>query len=163
MKAYFHPSQDLHVPKTYFTRGQMRQPQEVPARTGHLLEGLRELGMPVLQPADQGAGPISRVHDLGYLRFLQTAHRRWMEMEDWGDEVMSNIFVRSPNAMRGILAGMRRGVMSSCSTNTVGSSASGIHDVTIGTPLVSAVCSSIKTQGRINTPFSDMVQQISQI
>jgi acetoin utilization deacetylase AcuC-like enzyme len=27
-----------------------------------------------------------------------------MEMEDWGDEVMSNIFVRSPNAMRGILA-----------------------------------------------------------
>ncbi|MBE02346.1 histone deacetylase family protein [Marinobacter lutaoensis] len=104
MKAYFHPSQDLHVPKTYFTRGQMRQPQEVPARTGHLLEGLRELGMPVLQPADQGAGPISRVHDLGYLRFLQTAHRRWMEMEDWGDEVMSNIFVRSPNALRGVLA-----------------------------------------------------------
>ncbi len=79
MKAFFHPSQDLHIPKTYFTRGQMRQPQEVPDRTG-------------------------QVHDLGYLRFLESAHRRWMEMEDWGDEVMSNIFVRSPNALRGVLA-----------------------------------------------------------
>jgi len=104
MKAFFHPAQDLHLPKTYFTRGQMRQPQEVPERTERLLAGLRELGIPVLPPADQGAAPISRVHDLGYLRFLQTAHRRWTAMDDWGDEVMSNIFVRSPNALRGILA-----------------------------------------------------------
>jgi len=104
MKAFFHPAQDLHIPKTYFTRGQMRQPQEVPDRTGQMLEGLKAMAIPVLQPADQGAAPISKVHDLGYLRFLESAHRRWMEMEDWGDEVMSNIFVRSPNAMRGILA-----------------------------------------------------------
>lgn len=105
MKAFFHPSQDLHIPRTYFTRGQMRQPQEVPDRTDKMLDGLRTMDIPVLQPADQGAGPIARVHDLGYLRFLESAHRRWMEIpEDWGEEVMSNIFVRSPNAMRGILA-----------------------------------------------------------
>ncbi|MDY6798329.1 MAG: histone deacetylase family protein [Pseudomonadota bacterium] len=104
MKAFFHPDQDLHIPKTYFTRGQMRQPQEVPDRTHEMLSGLRDMDVPVLQPADQGAGAINAVHDLGYLRFLESAHRRWMEMEDWGEEVMSNIFVRSPNAMRGILA-----------------------------------------------------------
>lgn len=105
MKAFFHPAQDQHIPKTYFTRGQMRQPQEVPDRTEQMLEGLRALEIPVLEPADQGAGAISKVHDLGYLRFLESAHRRWKEIpEDWGDEVMSNIFVRSPNAMRGILA-----------------------------------------------------------
>ncbi|HEY9118346.1 MAG TPA: histone deacetylase family protein, partial [Marinobacter sp.] len=104
MKAFFHPSQDQHLPKTYFTRGQMRQPQEVPDRTGQMLEGLKAMGVPVLQPADQGAGPISRVHDLGYLRFLESAHRRWSQMEDWGEEVISNIFVRSPNALKGILA-----------------------------------------------------------
>ncbi|HCW91232.1 MAG TPA: acetylpolyamine amidohydrolase [Marinobacter sp.] len=104
MKAFFHPDQDLHIPKTYFTRGQMRQPQEVPDRTHEMLSGLRDMDVPVLQPADQGAGAISAVHDLGYLRFLESAHRRWMQMEDWGEEVMSNIFVRSPNAMRGILA-----------------------------------------------------------
>ncbi len=104
MRAFFHPSQDLHIPKTYFSRGRMREPQEVPERTRPMLEGLKSMGIPVLQPMDQGAGPISRVHHLGYLRFLESAHRRWMEMEDWGDEVMSNIFVRSPNALRGVLA-----------------------------------------------------------
>jgi hypothetical protein len=77
MKAFFHPAQDQHIPKTYFTRGQMRQPQELPDRTGQMLEGLKTLGVPVLQPADQGAGAISKVHDLGYLRFLESAHRRW--------------------------------------------------------------------------------------
>ncbi|MDX1635597.1 MAG: histone deacetylase family protein [Marinobacter sp.] len=105
MKAFFHPAQDQHIPKSYFTRGQMRQPQEVPDRTGHMLEGLRSLDIDVLEPADQGAGAIARVHDLGYLRFLESAHRRWKDQpDDWGDEVMSNIFVRSPNPMRGILA-----------------------------------------------------------
>ncbi|MDO8863253.1 hypothetical protein Q6D67_16225 [Haliea sp. E1-2-M8] len=103
MQAFFHSAQDQHIPKTYFTRGQMRQPQEVPDRTGHMLEGLRELGVKISEPVDRGAGPISRVHDLSYLRFLQSAHRHWMEIpEDWGDEVMSNIFVREPNALRGI-------------------------------------------------------------
>jgi acetoin utilization deacetylase AcuC-like enzyme len=102
MKAFFHPAQDQHLPKTYFTRGQMRQPQEVPDRTGQMLEGLKALDVQVLKPADQGAGAISAIHDLGYLRFLESAHRRWPD--DWGDEVMSNVFVRSPNPMRGILA-----------------------------------------------------------
>ncbi len=105
MQAFFHSAQDQHIPQTYFTRGQMRQPQEVPDRTGHMLTGLQELGVKVSEPVDRGAGPISRVHDLDYLRFLQSAHRRWKEIpEDWGDEVMSNIFVREPNALRGILA-----------------------------------------------------------
>lgn len=105
MKAFFHPSQDQHAPQSYFTRGQMRQPQEVPERSAHLLEGLKTMNIPVLQPADQGAKPIARVHDLGYLRFLESAHQRWTAMPgDWGDEVMSNIFIRSPNPLRGILA-----------------------------------------------------------
>lgn len=104
MKAFFHPAQDQHCPKTYFTRGQMREPQEVPDRTNQMLEGLKEIGIPVLQPADHNAGPISKVHDLGYLRFLQSAHQRWVKMDDWGEEVISNIFVRSPNHLTGILA-----------------------------------------------------------
>jgi acetoin utilization deacetylase AcuC-like enzyme len=104
MKAFFHPSQDQHLPKTYFTRGQMRQPQELPDRTVQMLQGLREMGIQILQPADQGAAPISKVHDLGYLRFLESAHGRWKAMGDWGDEVMSNVFVRSPNALKGVLA-----------------------------------------------------------
>src|SRR5699024_1240772 len=105
MKAFFHSSQDLHLPKTYFTRGRMRQPQEIPERTGYLLAGLERLGFPVQEPEDHGMVPIERMHDLDCLRFLESAHRRCMELPgDWGDEAMLNIFVRSPNHMQGILA-----------------------------------------------------------
>lgn len=102
MKAFFHPTQNEHHPRTYFTRGEMREPQEIPARTGRILEGLESLGIPVEEPTDFGMRPIAAVHDLGYLQFLESAHRRWPE--DWGGEVMSNVFVRSPNPLRGILA-----------------------------------------------------------
>ncbi|WP_347332673.1 histone deacetylase family protein [Marinimicrobium locisalis] len=102
MKAFFHPSQDKHAPQSYLTRGQMRAPQELPARTPELIKGLEALGVTPEQASDHGMDMIGRVHDLGYLRFLESAHRRWPE--DWGEEVMSNIFVRSPNPLRGILA-----------------------------------------------------------
>lgn len=105
MKAFFHSLQDQHIPRTYFTRGQMRAPQEIPERTARLRDGLNRLDCPVEKPADHGMAPIARVHDMGYLRFLKSAHRRWKEIpDDWGEEVMSNIFVRSPNHLHGILA-----------------------------------------------------------
>jgi len=105
VKAYFDSRQDLHHPRTYFTRGQMRAPQEIPERTGHIRAGLERSGVQMADVHDHGIQPISRVHDLGYLRFLESCHRRWKAMpEDWGDEVLSNIFVRSPNPLRGILA-----------------------------------------------------------
>ncbi|ROO25127.1 histone deacetylase family protein [Salinisphaera orenii] len=105
MKAYFDSTQNAHVPKSYLTRGQMRAPQEIPARTPPLLAALEGLDIEIGTPTDHGMAPISKIHDLGYLRFLESAHRRWMAIpDDWGNEVMSNIFVRSPNPLKGILA-----------------------------------------------------------
>ena len=105
MKIYFHPDQRLHRPTSYFSRGQMRTPQEIPERVDRILAGLDILGLPVLPPADHGMDPLLAVHDAGYLKFLETAHARWKQVPlDWGDEVMSNVFVREPNPMRGILA-----------------------------------------------------------
>jgi acetoin utilization deacetylase AcuC-like enzyme len=105
MKAYFHPNQNLHVPRSYLSRGQMRTPQEVPERARHIVAGLESLGVTVEEPVDHGMTVINRVHDLSYLRFLESAHRRWKEVpEDWGEEVMSNVFVRPAGAPRGILA-----------------------------------------------------------
>ncbi|HEY0295156.1 MAG TPA: histone deacetylase family protein [Bordetella sp.] len=105
MKAFYHPDQVLHHPRSYYSRGKMREPQEVPGRVQALADTARKLGMDVQQPADAGAGPISAVHTLDYLAFLQSAWREWKDLpEDWGDEVLSNVFVRSPNPMRGILA-----------------------------------------------------------
>ncbi len=105
MKAYFDARQDKHIPRSYLSRGQMRTPLEIPERTGHILRALRHLDCTIAEPTDHGHQPLARVHDLGYLRFLEGAHRRWKEIpDDWGDEVMSNIFVRSPNPLKGILA-----------------------------------------------------------
>lgn len=105
MKTFFHPEQLLHHPRTYLSRGQMRVPQEVPERAVRILHAIKELGFPVCEPVDHGMQPLKDVHGEAYLRFLETAYPRWKEMPaDWGDEVMSNIFVREPNALRGILA-----------------------------------------------------------
>lgn len=105
MRAYFHDDQKLHHPQTYFSRGKMRTPQEIPARLNGLVSAARKLGFDVQAPKDHGAGPISAVHTLDYLRFLESANRLWKQLpDDWGDEVVSNVFVREPNALRGILA-----------------------------------------------------------
>jgi len=105
MKTYFHEDQKLHHPQTFFSRGKMRTPQEIPARLDGLVGAARKLGFDVGAPADRGAGAISAVHTLDYLRFLESAHRNWKQLpEDWGDEVIPSVFVREPNALRGMLA-----------------------------------------------------------
>lgn len=105
MRSFFHPEQLLHHPRSYYSRGQMRTPQEVPERARRLVQAAHSLGFEVRQPEDAGLQPLQAVHGAPYLVFLEEAHRRWKEIpEDWGDEVMSNIFVREPNALRGILA-----------------------------------------------------------
>ncbi|MFJ3522784.1 histone deacetylase family protein [Pseudomonas sp. NPDC090203] len=105
MRSFFHPEQLLHHPRSYYSRGQMRTPQEVPERAQNLLKAAKALGFAIEQPTDFGLDPLLAVHGAPYLAFLEEAWLRWKEVpEDWGDEVMSNIFVREPNALRGILA-----------------------------------------------------------
>ncbi|MBC2660031.1 histone deacetylase family protein [Pseudomonas sp. MSSRFD41] len=105
MRSFFHPEQLLHHPRSYFSRGQMRTPQEVPERARRLVQAVHTLGFALEQPADAGLQPLLAVHGAAYLEFLEQAHRRWKDIpEDWGEEVMSNIFVREPNALRGVLA-----------------------------------------------------------
>ncbi|MCP1576349.1 acetylpolyamine aminohydrolase [Herbaspirillum rubrisubalbicans] len=105
MKTFYHPEQKLHHPQSYYSRGKMRVPQEVPERLDQLAALATRLGFEVQPPPDTGAAAIGAVHALDYLQFLQEAHAQWMALpEDWGPEVISNIFVRQPNALRGVLA-----------------------------------------------------------
>jgi len=105
MLTFFHPAQYLHHPRTYLSRGQMRIPQEVPERPRRLLQAVLQLGFELRQPDDFGREPLAAVHDVEYLRFLEQAHREWKGVaEDWGDEVMSNVYIREGNPLRGILA-----------------------------------------------------------
>lgn len=104
MLTYFHPLQLKHHPKSYLSRGQMRTPQEVPERASRLVDAARQLDFEVREPADSGTAPLAAVHGMPYLRFLEEAHAEWKKVpQDWGDEVMSNIYIRDNNPLRGIL------------------------------------------------------------
>ena len=104
MKTFFHPDQRLHHPRSYLSRGQMRTPQEVPARLDALLAAVERLGYPLEQPVDHGRAPLHAVHGEAYVTYLENAYRDWHQVpEDWGDEVMSNIYIRENNPLRGIL------------------------------------------------------------
>ncbi|HEY4349919.1 MAG TPA: histone deacetylase family protein [Paraburkholderia sp.] len=105
MQTFFHPAQLKHHPRSYFSRGRMRTPQEVPERALRLVEAARKLGFDVREPADFGVAPLAELHGMNYLRFLEEAHGEWKKMPDeWGDEVMSNIYIREGNSLRGVLA-----------------------------------------------------------
>ncbi len=105
MQTFFHPAQLKHYPRSYLSRGQMRTPQEVPERALRLAEAVKKLGFDVREPADFGAAPLAAVHGMHYLRFLEEAHREWKKIPaEWGDEVMSNVYIRENNPLRGVLA-----------------------------------------------------------
>lgn len=52
MRCYFHPEQLLHHPRSYYSRGAMRTPQEVPERAQRLLQAAKDLGFDIRQPED---------------------------------------------------------------------------------------------------------------
>lgn len=105
MKAFYDSRLQLHLPRTYLSRGKMRTPQELPVRSEMLLKGAIASGLDLIEPADFGLDPLLAVHDQSYLRFLELAHSEWLQLgADWGDEVISNIYVQHPNPQRGILA-----------------------------------------------------------
>ena len=68
MRSFFHPEQLLHHPRSYYSRGQMRTPQEVPERAQRLVQASHALGFKVEQPADAGLDPLLAVHGAPYLR-----------------------------------------------------------------------------------------------
>ena len=95
----------LHQPKTYFSRGKMRQPQEKPERLIELLKAPKALGLTVITAKDIGIEPILDVHDLGYVDFLKNAYSEWMAVEeDMGEEVQTTIYMPNNNEGLGILA-----------------------------------------------------------
>ncbi|UNM94989.1 histone deacetylase family protein [Ignatzschineria rhizosphaerae] len=105
MKIYYHPHQALHNPQTYFSRGKMRDPQEVPQRVEEFQKGIKSAGFTVTTPEDLGFDYLTKVHGFAYIEFLQTAYQEWHEVpEDWGEEVIPNVFVKDYNALKGILA-----------------------------------------------------------
>ena len=105
MRVYSHEKQMLHHPKSYFSRGKMRQPQEKPERLLELLKAPENLGLKVTTARDIGIEPILAIHDLDYVRFLKHSYDEWMAVEeDMGEEVQTTVYMPNNNFGLGILA-----------------------------------------------------------
>ncbi|HYZ21546.1 MAG TPA: histone deacetylase family protein [Rhodopila sp.] len=68
-----------HDPEAFTLEGERRY-WEVPARADALLAAVRAYGLAARKSGDGDMAPITRVHDAGYLRFLETSFSRWQEL-----------------------------------------------------------------------------------
>jgi len=73
MRAFFDPRQLAHAPVVEFHNGALGPHAEVPKRADNILTAIGRADA----PTDHGLTAIEAVHDVGYLRFLQTAWADW--------------------------------------------------------------------------------------
>jgi len=66
--------------------GRLRRSFECPERMAHILAALAERGFPApVRPDPLALGLLTRVHDPAYVRFLETAHDRWVAAHGGGE------------------------------------------------------------------------------
>ena len=91
MQLFFSTAQLLHKPQKFVVAGRVGAPLENPERVVTLCDRLTEAGLHIADPGDHGMGPIRKVHDAGYLDFLESAHAEWMKLPNAGEEVWPNV------------------------------------------------------------------------
>jgi len=91
MQLFFSTAQLLHKPQKFVVAGRVGEPLENPERVVLLSDKLTQAGLAIADPGDHGMGPIRKVHDAGYLDFLQEAYDAWMRLPNAGPEVWPNV------------------------------------------------------------------------
>ncbi|MGG5889525.1 histone deacetylase family protein [Falsiroseomonas sp. HC035] len=91
MKTFAHPAQELHSPRFFLQRGQVRSNFEVPGRAASLAEGLSRLGLVPATPTAAPRAALEAVHPAPFLDFLRDAHAEWMALPNPGPEIVANI------------------------------------------------------------------------
>ena len=81
MRSFWHESQRAHAPAAEFFNGQLHPAAEHQGRVDAILAAIG----PTEEPGDRGLAPIHRVHDEGYVNFLQSAYANWVAAGRQGD------------------------------------------------------------------------------
>ena len=85
---------DKHIlrnPKTEFSGGQLVTPFECPARVDMILDRVRAVKLgDELEAREHGMEPIRRIHDDGYLAFLETCWKDWQAAGYEGEAIAMN-------------------------------------------------------------------------
>src|SRR4051812_16098397 len=83
MRCFWDERQRDHAPATEFFNGQLHPAAEHSGRVDAILAAIGRTEA----PADQGFTAIQRVHDLGYVHFLESAHQDWSAAGRSGDAI----------------------------------------------------------------------------
>ena len=92
MDVVFSEAHAQHAPTEFLMRGHFAAMPETVARAERLAAAAREAGHRVVAPDDFGLAPIAAVHGVDYLEFLETGHRRWMELPNANPEIHPHSF-----------------------------------------------------------------------
>ncbi len=92
MKVVHSAAHAGHDPRFFLVRGRpAARSAEQPERAERLLAACRAMGLAIVAPPDSGPASRAAVHAPAYLDVLATAHARWRELADAGDEVVANV------------------------------------------------------------------------
>jgi len=101
MQTFFSEAHRLHFPQGELHGGELVTPFERPARVEHVLRRLAERGFPPVEaPPDCDLAPLARVHEAGYLAFLESAWEEWTAAGFSGEIIASAFPARRMPALR---------------------------------------------------------------
>ncbi|MEO1292637.1 MAG: hypothetical protein AAFV62_07390 [Pseudomonadota bacterium] len=79
MKTIFSDDHRLHFPQAELCGGELVTPFERPSRVEYILRELNARGMSDISAPDPlDWAPVRKIHDAGYLRFLETVWEDWV-------------------------------------------------------------------------------------
>lgn len=92
MKLFFSETQKDHQPRQYMVHGRVINPLENPNRLDLLAGALVDKARCTRAvPTDHGRDAILKVHDPGYVQFLETIWDDWQTLPNHGPEVWPNV------------------------------------------------------------------------
>jgi len=80
VKTVFADTQLLHAPRHEISDGELKPAVEIPSRAEFVLKAIRDKKLgEIIAPEDFGLAPLQKVHDAGYLEFLEEFWGKWQE------------------------------------------------------------------------------------
>lgn len=109
MKTVYSEDHRQHHPKGELYGGELVPPFEKPERADFVLGQVKAVDLgPVLGPEEHGVAPLARVHDEGFLRFLETCWADWTAAGNKGEAIATvwpsrGMQLREPHDIEGRL------------------------------------------------------------
>lgn len=111
MDTIYTPRHLAHAPDKEFLDGELVPVFEKPHRAELILRAVQDAELGATHaPDDFGLAPIARVHDAGYLAFLENAYAEWIRDGRGPGPVYPDTFWKAPFSHRSTKIGARAGI-----------------------------------------------------